>query len=69
MLSLFVCLLVFPPSARLSEVVILSADDWVCIFFLFVCCLDEGSCAGCYWCCDDARSCVQVVSFVSFLTI
>ena len=28
--------------------VILSADDWVCIFW-FVCCLDEASCTGCYW--------------------
>ena len=29
-------LFVFPLMARLSEVVILSADDWVCIFVLFV---------------------------------
>ena len=30
------CLFVFPLMERLSEVVILSADDWVCIFVLFV---------------------------------
>ena len=29
------CLFVFPLK-RLSEVVILSADDWVCIFVLFI---------------------------------
>ena len=42
--------------------VLLSADDLVCIFF--VCCLDEASCTGCYWWLDDAGSCIQVVSFV-----
>ena len=31
--------------------VILSADDMVCIF---VCCLDEASCTGCYRCLGDA---------------
>ena len=30
------CLFVFPLMARLSEVIILSADNWVCIFVLFV---------------------------------
>ena len=53
---------VFPLMVRLSEVVILSADDWVCI--CFVCCLDEVSCTGCYWWLGDDGSCVQVVSFV-----
>ena len=46
------CLSVFPLMDRLSEVVILSADDWVCI--CFVCCLDEVSCTGCYWWLGDA---------------
>jgi len=32
---LFVCLFVFPLWATLSEVVTLSADDWVCAFVLF----------------------------------
>ena len=48
--------------ARLSEVVLLSADDWVCIFVLFVVpmrCPAQG----------DAGSCVQVVSSVWVLTI
>ena len=56
---LFVGLFVFP---LMDKVVILSADDWVCIFF--VCCLDEASCTGCYWWLGDAGSCIQVVSFV-----
>ena len=63
---LFVCLF-SPWWARLNEVVILSADDWVCIFI--VCCLDEVSCTGCYWWLGDAGSCTQVVSFVWVLTI
>ena len=50
--------------------VILSADDWVCIFvFCLVCFLDEASCTGCYWQLGDARSCIQVVAFVGVLTI
>ena len=63
---LFVCLS-FLWWTKLSEVVILSADDWVCI--CFVCCLNEVSCRGCYWWLGDARSCNQVVSFVWVLTI
>ena len=55
---LFVC---FSSHGQLSEVVILSADDLVCIF---VCCLDETSCTGCYWWLGDAGSCIQVVSFL-----
>ena len=43
--------------------VILSADDLVCIFVLFVF-LDEASCTGCYWWLSDAGSCITVVSFV-----
>ena len=40
-----VCVCVFVLCwGRLSEVVILSADDWVCIFI--VCCLDEASYTG-----------------------
>ena len=50
--------------------VILSADDWVCIFvFCLVCVLDEASCTGCYWQLGDAGSCIQVVAFVGVLTI
>ena len=63
---LFVCLS-FLWWTKLSEVVILSADDWVCI--CFVCCLNEVSCTGCYWWLGDARSCNRVVSFVWVLTI
>ena len=59
------CLFVFPLMARLSEVVILSVGDWVCIFVLF---LDEMSCIGWYWWLGDACSCIQVVSFVGVLT-
>ena len=61
------CLSVFPLMDRLSEVVILSADDWVCI--CFVCCLDEVSCTGCYWWLGGAGSSIQVVSFVGIITI
>ena len=42
--------------------VILSAGDWVGTFF--VCCLDEASCAGCYWWLGEAGLCIQVLSFV-----
>ena len=49
--------------------VILSADDSVCIFFFLVCCLDEVSCTVCYWAVGDAVSCMQVVAFVGILTI
>ena len=42
--------------------VILSADNWICIFF--VVCLDEASCTECYWRLGDARFYIQVVSFV-----
>ena len=62
----FVCLF-FIWWARLSEVVMLSSDDWVCIFVF--CCLDEASCTGSYWWLGDAGSCIQVVSFVWVLTI
>ena len=64
---LFVCLF-FLWWARMSEVEILSADDWVCVFVLFVV-LDEVSCTGCYWWLGDARSCIPVVSFVWVLSI
>jgi len=36
--------------ARLRDVVILSAHNWVCIFVVY--CLDEVSCTGCYWWCQ-----------------
>ena len=39
------------------------------IGFVFVCCLDEASCPGCYWWLGDAWSCITVVSFVWVLTI
>jgi len=42
-------------------VVILSADDWACIFVLF---FGEASCTGCYLWLGYAGSCIQVVSFV-----
>ena len=37
---------------------------WLGLYFCFVCCLDEASCTVCYWWLGDARSCIQVVSFV-----
>ena len=43
--------------------VLLSADDWVSIFVLFVV-IDEAACTGCYWWLGDAEFCIQVVSFV-----
>ena len=46
--------------ARLNEVVILFADNWVCILLLL---LDEASCTRCYWWLIDARPCIQVVLF------
>ena len=42
---------------------------WLGLYFCFVCCLDETSCAGCYWCLSDARSHIQVFSFMGVLTI
>ena len=48
----FICLF-FLWWARLSDGIILSADDWVCIFVLFF-----------RWGLGDAWSCIQVVSFV-----
>ena len=42
---------------------------WLGLYFCFVCCLDEASCTVCYWWVSDARSCVQVVSFVWVLSI
>ena len=42
---------------------------WLGLYFYFVCCLDEASCTGCYWWLGDARSCIQVVSFLLVLTI
>ena len=66
---LFVCFL-FLWWAPLSEVVILSADDWVFFLFVcFVCCLDDVSCTGWYLWLSDARSCIHVVSFLWVLTI
>ena len=45
----------------MSKAVTLSADDWI---YIFVCCLDEASCMGCYWWLGDAGSCIRVVLFV-----
>ena len=42
---------------------------WLGLYFCFVCCLDEVSCTGCYWWLCDARSSIQVVSFVWVFTI
>ena len=36
MIRFFVCLFVIPLMGKVNEVVILSADDWVCIFGLVV---------------------------------
>ena len=41
---------------------------WWGLYFCFVCCLDEASCTGSYWCLGDAGSCIQVVSFMWVLT-
>ena len=63
--DMLIFLFVFP-----LMVVILSdrIDAWVCMFVLFVV-LDEASCTGFYCCLGEARSYIQVVSFVGFLTI
>ena len=58
---------VFPLRERLSEVVLLSADGWVCVFVFFVVWMRHPS--GCSWWLGDAGSCIQVVSFVGVLTI
>ena len=42
---------------------------WLGLYFCLVCCLDDASGTGCYWWLGDARSCIQVVSFVWVLTI
>ena len=64
----FVFMLVFPLMGKAEW------DDnpvcwWLGLCFCFVYCLDEVSCTGCYWCLDDAGSCIQVVSFVWVLNI
>ena len=41
---------------------------WLSLFF-FVCCFDEASCPGCYFWLGDARSCIQVVSFLWVCTV
>ena len=40
--------------------------SWLGLYLCFVCCLDEMSCTGSYWWLGDARSCIEVVSFVEF---
>ena len=52
----------------LSEVVVLSADNWVCIFLLFVVYM-QCSAQDATGCLNDGRSCTQVISFVWILTI
>ena len=42
---------------------------WLGFYFCFVCSLDDASSTGCCWCLGDARSCIQLVSFVWVLTI
>ena len=50
--------------------VILSGDDWFCVFVLFIVWIVYcASCTRCYWWLGDSRSCIQVVSFVEVLTI
>ena len=50
--------------------IILYADDWVCIFVFFVVVVwMRHPVTGCYWWLGDAGSCIQVVSFVGVLTI
>ena len=41
---------------------------WLGLYFCFVYCLDEASWTGCDWWLGDARSCIQVVSFMWILT-
>ena len=55
---------VFPLCTGLCEVVILSADNWVCIFVLFIVWMRHPAQSD-----ANARSCIQVVSFVGVLTI
>ena len=42
---------------------------WLGLYFCFVCCLDDVSCTRSYWCLGDARSYIQVASFVWYFTI
>ena len=42
---------------------------WLGLYFCLVCCLNEGSCTGCYWWLGDAGSCIPVVSSVWVITI
>ena len=65
---LFICLFVFPLMGK-AEWAANPVCWWLGLHFCFVCCLDEVFCTGCYWWLGDARSCIQVVSFVWVLTI
>ena len=64
----FFCLFVFPLMGK-AEWGVTPVCWWLGLYFCFVCCLDEASCTVCYWWVSDARSCVQVVSFVWVLSI
>ena len=59
----FVYLFVCPPMGK-AEWGGNSVCWWLGLYFCFFCCLGEASCTGCYWWLGDARSCIQVVSFV-----
>ena len=59
------CLFVFPLMGK-AEWGSNPVCWWLGLYFCFACCLDEVSC---YWWLGDARSCIQVVSFVWVLTI
>ena len=62
------CLFVFPLMGK-AEWGSNPVCWWLGLYFCFVCCVDETSYTGCYWWLGDARSCIQVVSFVGVLTI
>jgi len=64
----FVCLFVFPLMGK-AEQGGTPVCWWLGLYFCFVCYSDEVSYTGCYWWLGDARSCIQVISFVWVLTI
>ena len=66
--QILICLFVFPLMGK-AEWGGNPVCWWLGLYFCFVCYLDELSCTGCYWWLDDARACIQVVSFVWVLTI
>ena len=64
---IFVCLFGFPLKGK-AECSGTPVCWWLGLFLLCLL-LDEASCPGCYCWLGDARSCIQVVSFLWILTV